>query len=283
MELLRGHVGEIKVSTPATNATYEVAYGDDKVTPPANAVITAGVASMSIPYAAVANSGDIKATLSFMHQGENYTIEREARVVTPILELHEIKEIHPNATPSELLRIEAVTRHIINAFTGQEFTDYTGEVVVRGRMNAQVLLPLRLTSVRRINGVSGIRTNLNDYWIKFPAFGVPPVKADFHGLHMHTGGVIHNPNNVRLDGVYMYTIDGTWGWKSVPDKVREAAKLLINDYACADIAYRDRYLTSMTAADWRIQYHEGAFQETGNVRADQLLRPFRVPTVMAVI
>ena len=71
--------------------------------------------------------------------------------------------------------------------------------------------------------------------------------------------------------------------KPPADQVKEAAKLLVNDYACAEQTYRDRYLTSMTAADWRIQFHSGAFLKTGNVRADQLLRDFVLKGGWAVI
>jgi hypothetical protein len=71
-----------------------------------------------------------------------------------------------------------------------------------------------------------------------------------------------------------YNISGQWGWNSVPAAVQEAAALLAHDYACADVLYRDRYLTSMTAADWRIQFNAGAFSDTGNVRANQLLEEY---------
>jgi len=72
----------------------------------------------------------------------------------------------------------------------------------------------------------------------------------------------------------IYPISGVWGYEAVPESVKEAARLLVNDYACADSQYRDRYLTSMTAADWRIQFNSGAFVRTGNVRADQLLSEY---------
>lgn len=210
-------------------------------------------------------------------------------VVTPILSDVEIREVHPAATKDEIVRIERAVRHVINAFTGQRFGRFTGERKVRGTGGKALFLPERLLSINTVNGTNASPYYMIDgdgYILRHFPLGVPPVKADYHGLHMHVGGVIHNPNMVKLgewEKSRYFKINGTWGWESVPQQVKEAAKLLVNDYACADIAYRDRYLTSMTAADWRVQFNSGAFTQTGNVRADQLLGPYVLTRGWAVV
>lgn len=73
---------------------------------------------------------------------------------------------------------------------------------------------------------------------------------------------------------YPFQITGDWGYKSVPAAVKEAAKLLVNDYACSEAAYRDRYLESIKAADWRLQFSSRAWESTGNARADHLLSDY---------
>lgn len=73
---------------------------------------------------------------------------------------------------------------------------------------------------------------------------------------------------------YPFKITGDWGYKTVPANVKEAARLLVNDYACSEIAYRDRYLESIRAADWRLQFSSSAWEYTGNARADQLLSEY---------
>jgi len=216
------------------------------------------------------------------------TITHTYDVVTPILSEPEIREIHPNATASEVIRIEKAVRHVINAHTGQRFGLFEGVRAVRGSGGSALFLPERLLSLTSVDNGPGTNYVIDSqgYILRYFPWGVPPVKADFYGLHMHVGGVIHNPNNVHLGDWSerrTYEIDGRWGWEEVPSQVSEAAKLLVNDYACADQTYRDRYLTSMTAADWRIQFHDGAFAKTGNVRADQLLSDFVLKRGWAVI
>src|SRR6478609_4235924 len=73
---------------------------------------------------------------------------------------------------------------------------------------------------------------------------------------------------------YPFDITGDWGYKTVPAPVKEAARLLINDYACQEAIYRDRYLESIKAADWRLQFSSRAWEATGNARADQLLSEY---------
>lgn len=81
---------------------------------------------------------------------------------------------------------------------------------------------------------------------------------------------------------YPFEIKGDWGYEKVPAPVVEAAKLLVNDYACMEILYRDRYLDSIKAADWNLSFNSRAWDSTGNVRADQLLSDY-VMTDWAVI
>jgi hypothetical protein len=292
MELFRGTAPTVKFYLPATNATVQnVTYTKNGVSggvlqhgQPVN-----GAVSVRLPY--LQYDGVVTVDWTFLLDNQSYTETVHYEVITPLLTDRDIKTIHPNGTEEEIDRIESAVRHIIQAHTGQRFGKFVGIYDVRGNADRTLNLPARLVELTSVNGMD---EDPNKYfaveqggWVlrHFP-WGVPPVKADYYGLHMHVGGVIHNPNLVRLgewnDGRY-YAVSGVWGYNSVPMPVQEAARLLVNDYACGDAAYRDRYLTSMTAADWRIQFHDGAFQRTGNVRADQLLADYVLASGMAVI
>lgn len=225
---------------------------------------------------------------------EEYTINRVTpiEVVTPILSAAEIRAIDPYvfAQDADVVTIERAVRHVIQAYTGQEFGHFIGTRTATGSGSAALFLPQRLLELIEFNGsvANPIQFQIGSegHTLRYLPWGVPPVKADAYGLHMHTGGVIHNPNNVRLqqfDSSAFFTIKGRWGWEDIPAAVKEAAKLLVNDYACADSQYRDRYLVSMTAADWRIQFNSGAYLRTGNVRADQLLADYVVTRGWGII
>jgi hypothetical protein len=158
-------------------------------------------------------------------------------------------------------------------------------------------LPARLISLTSLSGFEVPVSIVGDGWYLAPEGGgayIPPVKSDNDGTNNsqiaginHKFGVpIRVPSWMRQGAGFLrqdYYITGTWGWKFVPSEVKEAARLLVNDFASGDTIYRDRYLTSMTAADWRIQFNSGAFAKTGNVRADQLLSNYVLTRGWAVI
>lgn len=105
--------------------------------------------------------------------------------------------------------------------------------------------------------------------------GDPPLVGP---LASRPGGIIVAPgasgNATPWKQDYPFEITGDWGYKSVPAAIKEAARLLVNDYACSEAAYRDRYLESIKAADWRLQFSSRAWESTGNARADFLLSDY---------
>lgn len=245
---------------------------------------------VALTMADTSNEGDIRVEWSFELDSVPVTKTDYISVVTPYLSISEIKNIVTDADDDEARAIEAAVRHIINAHCGQTFGCYVGTKTVDGNGSYALKLPERLAKFEKMNGII-VNPRLltlrgNGYVINYSGVVAPSLKADYHGLHVHSDGVIHNPNHISYTKfMYGLTYDvyGTWGWLDVPASVKEAAKLLVGDYSCGDAAYRDRYLVSMTAADWRIQFSEQAYLKTGNVRADQLLAPYRVMLGLGVV
>ncbi len=224
-------------------------------------------------------------------------------VVTPYLTISEVNDIWPEASAEEAVEVEAAVRHIINAHTGQSFgyaTDITLNVEAHGE--DALKLPRRLV---RLTGLATLTAVLNpnsaiivsDGWYIKKGWseevstletdsvywegewvantvdpGEPGYEKSGHGSIIHSPRRGPNPTPWKND--YPFAVTGDWGYEFVPMPVKEAAKLLINDYACAEILYRDRFLESIKAADWRLQFSSQAWMATGNVRADQLLSEF---------
>lgn len=272
----------------------------------------------TLPY--LLNECTIDVTWTFTVPGSGQIVKTDSyEVITPLLSKREISKILDNAaTNEEIVEIEAATRHIIQAHTGQAFGKRVKSQVVIGAGETALALPARLISITGLSTLTSVLnpesviviadgwymkkhwsdvisslTNNNVYWhgegyynpedfpeSAPPGFGHVPDRFG-HGPIISAPGRRQSPTIWKDD--YPFTIAGTWGYERVPDAVAEAAKLLINDYACSEGIYRDRYLESVKAADWSIQFNAQAYLHTGNVRADQLLNDYVMKRGWAIL
>lgn len=233
----------------------------------------------------------------YVENSQTYSFLRESKVtvVTPYVSFSTLEDMYGlELTTEEILTAERAVRTVINAHCGQSFGRYTGVKYAVGSGENALSLPARLISLDEITVDSpgldlyGTFDVAGDGWyIKPRIFGAQGfnIKADVSDF-IEVNGVIYNPYG-RRTGVFptdtRYRIEGAWGWEEIPEPVIEATKLLVNDYAGPDSTYRDRYLESLTSPDWRIQFNSGAFRQTGNVRADQLLSEFVLKRGWAVV
>ncbi|WXW92545.1 head-to-tail adaptor [Streptomyces phage Enygma] len=224
---------------------------------------------------------------------KTYNVATPVEIVTPIIPLSQLAELLSDVSEEDRYEAELVVRKIIEAYTGQSFGKYRGTIDVVGNDSTQLALP------RPLLVLNSMSDDLFDYttssfvirgdgWFLGQTPGAywsikdaPPEEV----LDEFNNGVIYAPGVVKKkDFKYTsyYTINGDWGYEDVPTNVVKAAKLLISDYACQDSAYRDKYLNSMKSADWRIEYTQGAYDGTGNLKADQLLNPYKLSNLVVI-
>lgn len=270
--------------------------------------------STTIGLANTSTEGELEVEWSLSIDNAPVTKTDHLEVVTPYLTISEVKAIAPEADDQEALRIEQSVRHIINSHTGQSFgyaRDKT--ITVEGHGESALRLPQRLIRISGLGtltadldtratiivsdgwylkkawaDVTAVVENDSQFWGDF-SDGVfdNSIYSDPDGdgreplygpLGARPGGVIVAPGSsghaTAWKNDYPFRITGDWGYKTVPANVKEAARLLANDYACMENAFRDRYLDSIKAADWRLQFNSRAWESTGNVRADQLLSEY---------
>lgn len=291
MEIYKERVNQVEFEAPEADTTVTAEYSfngsDNVVLPVTVSTAESEIRTVNLPY--FPEEGEATVTWKFTLSGTDYAKTTKYRVVTPYVSPRWIKKnLMEGATDEEIKEAESSARFIINSHTGQSFGKETSTKTVIANGNSSLALPARLLSATTVNGVAlpaSYAIDGDGWYLSFERYGIPPLRADYYGIH-ETNGVIENPYGVKylpFQANAVFEIAGTWGWDEVPEEITEAAKLLINDYASGDSLYRDRYLTSMTAADWRIQFNSGAFARTGNVRADHLLTEYVLKRGWAVI
>ena len=248
--------------------------------------------AVTIGFAHTQDVGEIKVVWEVTIDGNSATKTDYFDVVVPLISLSDIRnEISANPvemTDDQLARVESKVRSFIESYTNQQFAPKHETLLVRTESPA-ITLPKRLLRLHtdsvinsypyRIENDGWVLNLLTPSYVEYPGVIYPPpaydIKRDAFEVYSRS------PRRYKTDRTVQ--IDGYWGWDRVPVPVQEAAYLLVQDFLSNDSIYRDKYLTSMTAADWRIQFNSGAWRGTGNARADQLLMNYVVQGGWAVV
>lgn len=314
MELLRATAPEVKFTLPTNNtagveATCSYGTGDPKTL---SVTVTGGVAKARLPYLHVEGTGQVDWVFTIPGSG-TFTEKVPFEVVTPYIGLDELKDMGVPADKAKDVEAAVrhiINAHTGQSFGFKP--DRT--ITVEGHGDSAVRLPERLIELKGLSTmtsvldhraaivvsdgwylkkswahVTGPLDNDSLYWGEYS--GGTPFDNNIYGdpdgdgegpfvgpLGSRPGGVIVAPNAggraTPWKDDYPFAIHGDWGYKQVPEPVKEAAKLLANDFACNEQLYRDRYLESIKAADWRLQFNSRAWDNTGNARADHLLSEY---------
>jgi hypothetical protein len=85
-----------------------------------------------------------------------------------------------------------------------------------------------------------------------------------------------NPNfrTVAFSNGADYTVSVESGWPMVPQDIKEATSLLIDDMACGVPNYWSKYVREYETKDFRVDFQRTMFAGTGNVIVDQILHRY---------
>lgn len=305
MEIYRGTSNatlSLKVPAALTGATIEF-ISNGVVIHEASTVTFDGVDTYTttVPWHLTRQDQDffVDWTYSFMEHGVTHTIkERQAiQIVTPLLPLEEIARIAEKTLPADLdyvTDLERKVRSTIQTLSGQQFGKWYGVQTSTGNGNNRLSLPAPILEFTRFSFDGIVRPNwgitiINDGWalsggtIEITSIKQAPPewmldRFDYDGKIR--APMVYDAHTFR-DGVE-YIVEGLWGYHDVPADIRQAARLLVNDYACDESLWRERYIDSIRAGEWRFEFNPNAFTGTGNVQVDQILSTYR-RAMLAVI
>jgi hypothetical protein len=222
---------------------------------------------------------DWKLTIS----GSTLTIRDYYTVVTPYSPWSYFNDA--GKSYADYLECERVSRFIINSYCGQEFGKKTTTFAVEGTGGDSLRLPWRLMT---LTDVKYLKRTLTTRPGPIIGLGYPTWEIGSGGWMLR-----QQPNRVGIDPVLnggpffrrnmLYNIAGVWGYNAPPTAIEEASKILTADLMCQDHKYRDKYLQSIKMGDWRIQFHDLAFNGTGNATADKLLLDYRIYPGVGII
>jgi hypothetical protein len=73
-----------------------------------------------------------------------------------------------------------------------------------------------------------------------------------------------------------YLFEVEMGYRVVPQDIKDATLMLIDDIACGRLDYYKRYVTSYSTDQFRIQMDKSVLDGTGNILVDKILDKYVV-------
>ena len=74
-----------------------------------------------------------------------------------------------------------------------------------------------------------------------------------------------------------YTVYGEFGWPVVPQDIKDATKMLIQDIECGNLSYVKKYITEYETDQFRVKYSDLSLKGSGNLLVDRILQSYSIP------
>ena len=91
-----------------------------------------------------------------------------------------------------------------------------------------------------------------------------------------SGNIYTISSGVVFPKGYDYGFKVEQGYKVVPNDIKDAALMLINDIKCGKLDYYKRYIVNYSTDQYRMQIDKSAFDGTGNILVDKILDKYKI-------
>lgn len=232
------------------------------------------------------SAGKHRATFTYSISGTQYTQSQYINVYTPYLTWGEFIANHAELSSfsSQFDYFEKRARNIIDTYCGQSFDYYPEKsFTLDGTNHKNIHLPLPISNLTKVTMNPGdsdsevihdsTNSSLNN---------VEKVRQPFHfesSYYIRFKANIVQTNTSRILGKTFknhsdYKIEGDFGWKYVPNNIKQAADLIIADLMNDDSEYRRHGITSVDMDTVRFSMKSNFYESTGNIEADVLLTDY---------
>jgi hypothetical protein len=234
-----------------------------------------GVYYAEIPWTMTQVADTLTLEWTYTLSGSTGTKISLLEVIDPYVSVDDLYQVAPDGTSYEEVKAaEIYSRLSIEAYCSQKFYPYRDTILAYGEGSNTMPITRRILAVDKIdiNGENVYEDGVLNEW------GYPlSISNTNRALRLDTGVESEFPElagSGEFERGVRYDITGTYGWDQAPEAVVAAAKLLANDFFCKESVWKNRFVTSISASDWRIVFNAEASRGTGNATVDRILDPF---------
>lgn len=243
----------------------------------------------------VTTTRQVIVTWSYVYDGNNYNRVETVNVVRPYFEPTALWDRYPQfasggaefQTYDQLQNIERRVRFIINTYCNQRFQDFGRKTKkVRGSGSNALQLPERIYYLESLtsdslvlferDGGGAITTETATWNEDEPHIiikkGSESPSVTFRDKDPFVEVVDRTKALFRSDR--LYSVEADYGWKYLPQEVTEAAVLLGYEALQMEDRYRQKNVTVLRSADYRMEFGSDHHTSTGSVEADHMLSDY---------
>jgi hypothetical protein len=227
-------------------------------------------------------------------QTDYYQIETPYATVSETIDFLQFgsEPSYPNyVDPKSIVSAEKVARTIIEGYTGIKFYTYYGGQEIYGIGANTIQLTEKMLSLDQIyeNEILVYDKTQNPI---YDTFGYnTEISPSGYQIRIWFPGWQDGWNNEmdpeiyeygRFRDNYLYRFVGQIGYKYVPEDIKLASMLLINDILSNDYNWRNKYLSQVNLSEISFNMAGGAFNGTGNITVDNILDQYRKANIVII-
>ena len=74
-----------------------------------------------------------------------------------------------------------------------------------------------------------------------------------------------------------YVVYGEFGWPVVPQDIKDATRMLMEDIRCGKLSYISKYITEYETDQFKVKYSDLSLKGSGNLLVDKILQNYSIP------
>lgn len=228
------------------------------------------------------SGGRYRADFTYTVSGTSYTQSQYINVFTPYITAAEFFDNHPELEDEFGNKFESIAKRVRNAvdtYCGQSFEYYPNKTIaINGNNYSTLRLPVPVTTLTGVIQDPG----QTDEFILLSATvdRVEKVKQPFNfdTTYNIRFKKTSEPEEIfilgRWDPDATYEITGDFGWRFVPENIKQASDILIADIMNNDYEYRAHGMTRVEMDALTVYMKDTFYETTGNIEADVLLMDY---------
>ena len=228
------------------------------------------------------SAGKHRAVFTYTVSGTSYSQSQYINVFTPYITSSEFFEDYPELEDEFGSKFESLAkrvRNIVDTYCGQSFDFFPDKTItINGNNYSNLRLPVPVTELRTIiqdPGADEELVILDDTTVRVEKVREP---FNFDTTYNIRFRKTSTPEQIFILGKWnadsTYEINGDFGWRFVPDNIKQASALLIADAMNNDSEYRMHGMTRVEMDALTVYMKDSFYETTGNIEADVLLMDY---------